>query len=155
MTKTSAQTEGTSPVNYLDHTAPVTILDYTGHGTTLLDYDDQGEILGTIGRGPAATEVRFTVLEAIPPSGIASAVETEEELPPLTTASGKTVRQTRKTYGATVGLPDRRPGVILVVSRITANAARAEGRSVTDLRTPNEMVTHRGRIVGCLSLTPA
>jgi hypothetical protein len=142
-------------MNHLDHTVPVEILDYTGHGVTLLDYDDQGDITGTVGRGESAMTVKFRTVLRIQPSGQASAWQTDETIPPLITTDGVIVRRTRRAFGATIGLPAPRDGVKLVVSLITAQAARAEGRTVTDLLTPNEMVTYRGTVVGCLSLTPA
>lgn len=53
-------------------------------------------------------------------------------------------------FGAPEGLPDPEHGVRLIVSAITAAAAKAAGRSVGDLLLVSDPVRDQeGRIVGC------
>ena len=54
------------------------------------------------------------------------------------------------SFGETVDLPDFEDGVFLVVSIITANAAKANGRRVDDLLITTDTVRGEdGRIIGC------
>lgn len=53
-------------------------------------------------------------------------------------------------FGPTVDLPDPEAGTVLIVSAITASAAKAEGRSTDDLVLTADTVRDKdGRIVGC------
>lgn len=53
-------------------------------------------------------------------------------------------------FGPTVDLPDPKAGTVLIVSAITASAAKAEGRSTDDLVLTADTVRDKdGRIVGC------
>ena len=53
-------------------------------------------------------------------------------------------------FGKTVDLPNYEEGVFLIVSIITANAARANGRTTSDLLLTTDTVRDAdGRIVGC------
>jgi len=57
------------------------------------------------------------------------------------------------TYGAPVGLAAARPGTYLIVSTLTAQAAVAQGRDVSDLLTPGRPVRdERGVQIGCVGL---
>ncbi len=54
------------------------------------------------------------------------------------------------SFGETIDLPEYQDGVYLVVSIITANAAKANGRRVDDLLITTDTVRDEtGRIVGC------
>lgn len=56
-------------------------------------------------------------------------------------------------FAATVDLPAPVDGVALIVSLVTADAARAEGRDCHDLLTIGDVVRDgAGRIVGCITL---
>ncbi len=56
-------------------------------------------------------------------------------------------------FSATVDLPAPVEGVALIVSMVTADAARAEGRDCHDLLTIGDVVRDgSGRIVGCVTL---
>ena len=55
-----------------------------------------------------------------------------------------------KTYGEPIGLPDPEPGTLLIVSTLTAQAAKRAGRTTEDLLVPAHPVRDKeGRIVGC------
>lgn len=57
------------------------------------------------------------------------------------------------TFGEPEGLPDPQHGTYLVVSVITANAAKANGRNCADLLLTCDPVRDaEGRIIGCKSL---
>ena len=54
------------------------------------------------------------------------------------------------SFGETIDLPEYQDGVYLIVSIITANAAKANGRRVDDLLITTDTVRDEtGRIVGC------
>ena len=53
-------------------------------------------------------------------------------------------------FGEVLGLPEPAEGVAYIVSRITIEAARAQGRTTDDLLTTSGAVRDdQGRIVGC------
>lgn len=53
-------------------------------------------------------------------------------------------------FGATVDLPAPQEGVFLIVSVITINAAKAEGRITSDLlMTADSVRNSEGQIIGC------
>lgn len=57
------------------------------------------------------------------------------------------------TFGEPEGLPDPEHEVMLIVSVITANAAKANGRDINDLLlTCDPVRDEEGRIIGCRSL---
>jgi hypothetical protein len=56
----------------------------------------------------------------------------------------------RLAFGAVAGLPDPEIGTAYIVSRITAEAARDEGRSIADLLIPDDIVRDPdGQPIGC------
>ena len=115
-------------IDYLDHllNAGVEIVNLTPHEITV--YDAAGE----------------SVLQVIPSSGVARAAQTRE---PLDSINGIPVSKTG--YGAVEGLPDRRDGVVYIVSVLTAQAAPDR----TDLYIVDELVRDdTGQILGCKAL---
>lgn len=63
---------------------------------------------------------------------------------------GVTVPVYAKTYGAPVGLPAPEHGTLLIVSTLTAQAAKRAGRITEDLLVPAHPVRDKeGRIIGC------
>lgn len=77
--------------------------------------------------------------------GIARATQTNVQVGDL---DGIPLMET--SFGETIDLPDFEDGVFLVVSIITANAAKANGRRVDDLLITTDTVRGEdGRIVGC------
>lgn len=63
------------------------------------------------------------------------------------------INVTRSIFGEPVDLPAPMPSTILVVSRITAEAARAVGR-VEDIYLPGPAVRDsQGRVIGCEGLS--
>ena len=63
---------------------------------------------------------------------------------------GVTVPVYAKTYGAPVGLPAPEHGTLLIVSTLTAQAAKRAGRITEDLLVPAHLVRDKeGRILGC------
>ena len=56
-------------------------------------------------------------------------------------------------FGEPFGLPDPAPSTFLIVSAITADAARKSGRSTDDLLLPTDLVRDsEGQIIGCYRL---
>jgi len=59
-------------------------------------------------------------------------------------------------FGPPTDLPDPKEGVYMIVSILTIQAAKAAGRSLTDLLSPGDLVRdHAGQIVGALNLARA
>ena len=59
----------------------------------------------------------------------------------------------KTTFGEVVDLPEPQEGVMLIVSIITLNAARAGGRPTDDLLMTSALVRDEtGRIIGCKAL---
>lgn len=89
------------------------------------------------------------VLLSIPSSGVARATQTDEVVGSLE-ADGQTITVVQTVFGEVVDLPEPAEGVCIVVSVITANAARAQGRTTDDLLLSSGPVRDsEGRIIGC------
>lgn len=85
------------------------------------------------------------VSHTFPSEGIARATQTNVQVGEV---NGIPVMETH--FGETVDLPEFQEGTYLIVSIITANAARANGRTTCDLLLTTDTVRDEsGRIVGC------
>lgn len=85
------------------------------------------------------------VLRVFESEGVARATQQNIQVDSL---DGIPVMET--SFGQTVDLPAQEDGTFLIVSVITANAARANGRSTDDLLVTTDTVRGEdGRIVGC------
>lgn len=117
------------------------ILNFTPH---TIDVFRREDVTPDTGRGFIARHGRGPVF-VIPSAGIARAASSEA---PAGTVDGIPVVEVQ--YGRVEGLPEPCPGVWLVVSGITAQAARAQGRDTSDLLLTTGLVRDAdGRIVGC------
>ncbi len=86
-----------------------------------------------------------TVRAAFPSEGIARASQTAERVGELDGIELVSMR-----FGATEELPEPEDGIYYIVSVITANAAKAEGRATSDLLiTADPVRDESGRIIGC------
>ena len=86
-----------------------------------------------------------TVKAAFPSEGIARASQVAEHAGELEGIELVTMK-----FGATQDLPAPQEGVYYIVSVITANAAKAEGRGADDLVITADPVRDAdGRIIGC------
>ena len=86
-----------------------------------------------------------TVKAAFPSEGIARASQTAEHVGELDGIELVSMR-----FGATEDLPAPEDGTYYIVSVITANAAKAEGRGTDDLVITADPVRDAdGRIIGC------
>jgi len=117
------------------------ILNYTPHS---IDVYRRQDVIPDTGRGFVARHGRGPVF-VIPSAGIARAMSSES---PAGTVDGIPLVEVQ--YGRLEGLPKPSLGVYLVVSAITAQAARAQGRDTSDLLLTTGLVRDAdGRIVGC------
>lgn len=89
------------------------------------------------------------VLATFAPEGtIARAQQTDVPTGTLV-VNGNELPLVRTEFGAPVDLPEAKEGVYLVISFITANAAKSAGRSTEDLLiTSNPVRDDAGRIIG-------
>ena len=85
------------------------------------------------------------VLRTFPSEGIARATQSNIQVGDL---DGIPVMET--SFGKTIDLPEFQEDTFLIVSVITANAAKANGRTTCDLLLTTDTVRDEsGRIVGC------
>lgn len=85
------------------------------------------------------------VVRQYPSEGIARATQSNIQVGEI---DGIPLMET--SFGETIDLPEYQDGVYIVVSIITANAAKANGRRVDDLLITTDTVRDEtGRIVGC------
>ena len=86
-----------------------------------------------------------TIKATFPSEGIARASQTAEHVGELNEIELVSMR-----FGATEDLPAPVDGTYYIVSVITANAAKAEGRTTSDLViTADPVRDDSGRIIGC------
>lgn len=89
-----------------------------------------------------------TVDRTIPSDGVARAAQM---MKPAGAIDGITLVD--MVYGEPVDLPDPQDGMFLIVSALTAQAAKAAGRPTDDLLLPADAVRDEaGRIIGCRAL---
>lgn len=89
-----------------------------------------------------------TVDRTIPSDGVARAAQM---MKPVGVLDGITLVD--MVYGAPVDLPSPQDGTFLIVSALTAQAAKAAGRPTDDLLLPADAVRDEaGRIIGCRAL---
>lgn len=93
------------------------------------------------------------IVDTLPSEGEAR-VKTELA-PKAPIAHGRTPWPTVATaFGKITGLPEPQEGEFLIVSSITAEAAKRGGRAVHDLLTPASLVRDdAGRVIGCRALS--
>ena len=85
------------------------------------------------------------VLSVFESEGIARAEQKDEQAGDL-----EGTPLVKQTFGVPVDLPDYEEGTYLIVSSITANAAKAAGRTTKDLLLTSVPVRdEQGRIIGC------
>jgi S-adenosylmethionine hydrolase len=112
------------------------LINLTPHAVTIVDEDGN-------------------VLLAIASSGVARAKQADHKVGELM-VGGVAVAVFETVFGDTDGLPEPAEGVAYVVSIITLNAARAQGRSTDDLFITNGLVRDAaGAILGCRALARA
>jgi len=123
------------------------ILNFTPHS---IDVYRRQDVLPDTGRGFVPRHGRKPVF-IIPSSGLARAMASES---PAGTVDGIPLVEVQ--YGRLEGLPKPTLGTWLVVSAITAQAARASGRTTDDLLLTTGLVRDGdGRIVGCTAFARA
>ena len=125
------------------------IKNLTPHPVVVLRDDPEGAVAGFTGVGPAAREGRFSVVAEIAPTGqVARARQTDEVVGELE-IEGTQVPLIRTVFGETTDLPTPEEGVYLVVSILTAQAAKAAGRETRDLLITSDPVRDaQGKFVG-------
>lgn len=110
-----------------------------------IDVFRREDVVPDFGRGFKIASQGVVPAMIIPSSGIARVATAE-------TDDGEIggVPVLKQEYGAIAGLPKPRKGVFYIVSGLTAQAARAQGRSTDDLLLTTRLVRNEsGSIVGC------
>ena len=88
------------------------------------------------------------VVATFPSSGVARA--RQHDVP---AGEINSIPVVKTEFGEVLGLPEPTEGTVFIVSRITVEAARAQGRTTDDLLTTSGAVRDdQGRIVGCRAL---
>lgn len=101
------------------------LINLTPHPIVLMDANDQ-------------------VVETIASTGIARA---KQENTSIGSVNGFPLSEVR--FGEPEGMPEPKEGVMYVVSQITANALKAQGRTDDILIVDQAVRDDKGRIVGC------
>jgi hypothetical protein len=127
----------------------VVVKNLTPHAITILREDPEGPIVGFTGVGPAAKEGRFSIVGEIRPSGrVARALQRDAIVGELK-IMGTKVPLIRTVFEEPIDLPEPSDGVYLIVSVVTALAAKAFGRSTEDLLLASDPVRDaNGKILG-------
>lgn len=126
-----------------------TIRNLTPHAASIFVEDEQGPVTGSVGFGRAAKTTTFRLVAELASEGNARANQQDESVGKVEVA-GEVLPVVRTTFGNPVDLPEPSDGVMLLVSLITANAAKAAGRPTGDLLiTSNPVRDEAGKIMGC------
>lgn len=116
------------------------IVNLTPHAVLILRDNPEGEITGFTGTGPAAKEGKFSLVAEFKPAGpVARALQADKPSGELE-INGTKVPLIRTCFGETTDLPEASDGVLIVVSLITAQAAKAAGRDTSDLLVTSDLV---------------
>lgn len=127
------------------------IRNLTPHALQLLTEQEGGPIVGSVGFGRAARQSSFRLVAELVSEGVARAA-THSEAAGAIEMNGEQFPVTATVFGEVQDLPEARPDVRLVVSKITADAATAGGRSTDDLLVVGEAVRDaEGKILGVTS----
>ncbi len=94
------------------------------------------------------------LIVAIPSEGVARAEQKDTPQGSLRAINGGLIPTVRTEFGGLIGLPDPEEGVLLIVSNILVQAAKAVGRSTDDLLFPSgvPMRDAAGQIIGVRAL---
>ena len=96
--------------------------------------------------GPAGERV------VLASEGVARVATTVEQFATVTVA-GIALPVVQETLGAVTGLPERQPGVLLVVSRMVADACGGDARGRGDVVSPGALLRDSGgKVTGCAGL---
>lgn len=113
-----------------------------------IDSDDDVAIVNLTPHPVEIVDADGEVVRVLESEGIARAVQTDSPVEDL-----DDIPMVCSTYGGTEGLPEPKQGVYLLVSMMTANAAKDEGRNCSDLLIPAGIVRDDdGQITGSTSL---
>jgi hypothetical protein len=121
----------------------------TPHSVIVFRDNPEGEVTGFTGVGAAAKESKFSVVAEYKPSGkVARAVQRDEPVGELE-INGYNVPLIRTVFGEPTGLPEPEDGTMYIVSVITAQAAKALGRTTRDLLVTSDPVRDAdGKFIG-------
>ena len=138
------------------------IVNLTPHPVVILRDDPEGEVVGFTGNPPAVKEGRFSVVATFHPEPQSARAVQRDEIVGALEIDGHSVPVVHATFGepymAAKGLdgvevreqfPAPAEGVYLVVSVITAQAAKALGRPTDDLLITSDPVRDdKGKFIG-------
>ena len=130
------------------------IVNLSPHTLTVLKKDENGPVIGTVGYGSAQRQIRCRVVTEIAPDPQGPA-RARTFLSPNgeVEINGEKIPVNKVSYGE-VELPPPQEGVYLFVSKIAAEAAKAQGRAVDDLLIPGETVRDgEGKVIGILNFS--
>lgn len=124
------------------------IRNLTPHALQLLAEQEGGPVAGSVGFGRAARRAQFRLVAELPSEGVAR-VATRIGRAGTIEVNGEQIPVTVTVFGEVQDLPEPAESVRLVISKITADAARAGGRSADDLLIVGESVRDaEGKILG-------
>ncbi|MFA6215536.1 MAG: hypothetical protein WC768_03135 [Patescibacteria group bacterium] len=126
------------------------IINLTPHPVIVVRDDPDSSATGFVGIGPAAKEIRYSVVAEIKPAGPVARARQTDDVVGNVQVNGYTVPLVTSRYGDPTDLPTPENGTFYVVSILTAQAAKAAGRDMRDLLVTSDPVRDAaGKIVGC------
>lgn len=126
------------------------IQNLTPHSVLVFVSDSEGAVVGFTGVGPAAKEGKFTLLAEYKPEGPVARAKQSDVLVGAVEINGHSVPKIKTEFGSTTDLPEPVEGVLIFVSIVTAQAAKAAGRDTSDLLVTSDPVRDAaGKILGC------
>lgn len=125
------------------------IINLTPHPVVVLRDDPEGAISGFVGTGPSAKEGRFSVVATYAPTGMVARATQRDDVVGALEVEGHSVPLVRSTFGTPTDLPEPAEATYVVVSVITAQAAKAAGRDMSDVLITSDPVRDaNGRFIG-------
>jgi len=115
----------------------------------ILRDDPEGDVVGFTGVGKAAEEGKFSLVAEYTPVGTVARAQQRDERVGELKINGCEVPLIKTVFGETIDLPSPVEGTMYVVSIITAQAAKASGRSTGDLLITSDPVRdEKGKFIG-------
>jgi len=122
----------------------------TPHEIVILKNAEFGDIVGFTGFGKNQTEAKYLKVKKFSSEGAVRAAQKDVPAGEIQLERGISVELISTEFGEVSGLPEPQIDTYYVVSVVAANAAKAQGRSTTDLLLVADTVRNAGgQIIGC------
>ena len=125
------------------------IVNLTPHPVIVLRDNAEGSVNGFTGVGPAAKEGKFALVAEYKPNGAVARANQKDEPVGQLEINGVSIPLITTIFGEPTDLPSPEDDVYYVVSIITAQAAKASGRTTRDLLITSDPIRDAaGKFIG-------